>query len=189
MHAKCQLAAVSEEVARELTATEKLMLRWGKIQRRLVLVIPKLFSPAAVIRKARIAMGRSSAGGPLAAAVAQVPGEVRPIKCPPLVLQPNELIRVKSMEDIEKTLDAKRCCEGCAFMANMHEYCGKSFRVRKRIELFFDERNRKLLKAKNMVILESVHCHSEPDAAYDWAGCDRNCYLFWKESWLERVES
>ena len=36
-------------------------------------------------------------------------------------------------------------------------------------------------------ILDEVHCVPPDHAACAYAGCQRSCFLFWKEGWLERV--
>lgn len=202
MNTRCQLAAVTEQIARELTPVEKIARRWGKIRKRAGQILRKMVSPSAVAGKAKRVLHLPQAGGGAGGGggggmgspyptvdEAEVEVGKHPIKVPPLGLQPGEMVRVKSYAEILKTLDANRCYEGCALMPIMREFCGRTYTVRKRIDHFFDERNRKLLKAKNMVILNEVHCHSEPDNYGDWAGCDRSCYLFWKEAWLERVQS
>jgi hypothetical protein len=85
-------------------------------------------------------------------------------------------------------LDEEGRTDGLGFMTSaMRKYCGGIYTVRKRIRLFFDERRREMLKARNVVILDGVYCESPPDDTEDWAGCDRTCFLFWKEAWLERV--
>lgn len=185
----CQLEAMSQELAhdyelaRELSTSEKLLRRWSKIRRRMAILLPKVFSPAAIMRKAgEFAHARANP-----ASTAEAPAETKPAKLPPLNLQPGETVRVKSREEIDKTLDDQDRYEGCTFTSAMVPYCGKTFVVRKRIDLFFDERTWKLLKAKNLVILEGVFCQSRPDSFQHWAGCDRSCFLFWKEAWLERV--
>lgn len=41
----------------------------------------------------------------------------------------NDLVRVKSFEEIEKTLDAKDCCHGIYFNAFMRRFCSRTFRI------------------------------------------------------------
>jgi hypothetical protein len=45
-----------------------------------------------------------------------------------------------------------------------------------------------MLKLRDVVILDGVYCESEGSSNEAWAGCDRTCFLFWKEAWLERAE-
>ncbi len=99
-------------------------------------------------------------------------------------LVPGDLVRVKSLEAVEKTLDARGMCGGLSFMPVQRHYCGKTFRVLKRVETFLDERDFRVKRLKRVVLLEGVTCDGsplEPDA------CDRTCFLFWKEAWLEKV--
>lgn len=58
----------------------------------------------------------------------------------------NDLVRVKSFEEIEKTLDAKNCCHGTYFNAYMKNFCSKKFRIEKIDNTKFP---RILLKAEN----------------------------------------
>jgi hypothetical protein len=98
-----------------------------------------------------------------------------------LNLQPGEWVEVKSLEEITETLDANEKCQGLTFTREMADYCGKRFRVFKRLELLFNEYTREQRKVKNTVLLESVYCKGTG------FGCDRCCYHFWREAWLRRV--
>jgi len=98
------------------------------------------------------------------------------------------MVRVKPWNKIKETLNEKGQCEGLSYLKPvMDKYCGGVYRVRKRVNLFFDERRWRLSKLQNVVILDGVFCESRPDGGEDWSGCDRTCFLFWKEAWLERV--
>lgn len=189
---KCQLDALSRDVARELTLAEQISRRWSIIRRRTTEILRKATSLKAVANKAKtvVHLRQVSSGTQTAMAddVETPQGYAKPTSFTPLGLQPGERVRVKSYQDILKTLDAAGRCEGCGFTAAMPQYCGKTTTVLKRVDRFFDERNAKLLKARNMVLLADFFCHSPPDVNLAWAGCDRSCYLFWKEAWLERVE-
>ena len=90
-----------------------------------------------------------------------------------------EVTEVLGREWYERRRDQERCW--------VDAYCGKSFTVRKRIRRFFDERTRRMVKLRDVVILEGVFCEVSPLGFEEYAGCDRTCFLFWKESWLERV--
>ena len=46
----------------------------------------------------------------------------------------NDLVRVKSFEEIEKTLDAKNCCHGVYFNTYMKRLCSKTFRIKRIIK-------------------------------------------------------
>jgi len=104
-----------------------------------------------------------------------------------LNLQPGELVRVKSHQEILKTLSKKNMNNGMSFDVEMVPYCGKVLRVRSRITTFIDERtgHRKSLKTP-AVILDDAWCRScySPHRM----GCPRSIFSWWREIWLERVE-
>jgi hypothetical protein len=96
-------------------------------------------------------------------------------------------VRVKSLEEIRETLNAENKCQGLSFFKPMERFCGGEFRVVKRVERIFNERRWKMSKIKNVVLLEGVFCDGRGTPEKHWHGCDRNCYLWWKEAWLERA--
>jgi hypothetical protein len=97
-----------------------------------------------------------------------------------------ELVRVKTYEEIGKLMDKHGCTEGLHFMPGMKEYCGREVRVFKRVRAIFDERSWRMLKIKNTYLLEGAICTSR--GLYEREGCDRCCFYFWKDVWLEKVE-
>ena len=100
-----------------------------------------------------------------------------------LGLRPGELVEVKSINEILATLGPDRKCKGLLWMTGMRKYCGKRYRVFKRIENILLETNGDSRKMANTVILEGVMC----DGA-EFGDCDRSCFHFWREAWLKRVE-
>jgi hypothetical protein len=105
----------------------------------------------------------------------------------PLNLQPGEKVRVKPLEEIKKTLNKDHKCQGLSFFSPMEKFCGGTYFVCKRVEKIFNERKWKMSKIKDVVLLEGVFCDGVGGAEKMWDGCDRSCYLWWKEAWLERV--
>ena len=99
-----------------------------------------------------------------------------------LNLQPGELVQVKSLEDILKSLDGAGKLNGLVFTPEMRKHCNKQYRVYKRLELMFDEYHRSQRRVKNTVLLAGVVCEGAG------LGCDRCCFLYWREAWLQRVE-
>ncbi len=69
----------------------------------------------------------------------------------------------------------------------MSLYCGRTFRVRARLDKFIDERTGVMKTLKTpAVILEGVTCsgrHSENR----WL-CPRAIFPWWREVWLERIQ-
>jgi hypothetical protein len=98
-------------------------------------------------------------------------------------LQPGELVRVKSKQDIMATLNSDLLNRGLGFEEEMSRYCGREARVLRRVDRCIDERTGRLLEMKNpCIVLENTICAG----AYN-ANCPRSIYSFWREIWLERV--
>lgn len=108
-------------------------------------------------------------------------------KDPELNLQTGDRVRVKTRCEINKIVDRQKRSSGCAFARGMYFHCNQPYRVLKTISCFYDEAKQKVCKSKNMIILENVTC-SGKFRLYPWR-CDRNCFFFWKEKWLEKIAS
>jgi hypothetical protein len=107
---------------------------------------------------------------------------------PPLDLQPGELVAVKSKEEIALTLNARGKHRGLWFDREMIPLCGRTFRVRKRIQRIIDERDGRMIEMKNdCVTLEGGVCSGERSLGR-WF-CPRAIFPYWRESWLRRVEA
>src|SRR4030042_2176201 len=77
--------------------------------------------------------------------------------------EPGDRVRVKSKEDIQKTLNRWNQLKGCSFMEEMWPYCGTTQKILKRIEKFLDERDYLIKKCKGIVILDGVFCEGTKD--------------------------
>lgn len=99
-----------------------------------------------------------------------------------LNLQPGEWVQVKSMEEIQRTLDPMSRNFGLGFTPEMKKHLGKRYRVYKRLELMFDEYHKSQRRLRNTVLLENVVCEGTG------LGCDRSCFLYWREAWLRRCD-
>jgi hypothetical protein len=105
-----------------------------------------------------------------------------------LGLQPGEWVRVRSAEEIGKTLSSSATHRGLVFTHEMAAYCGQTFRVRKRVNRLIDERTGKLLEMKTECIsLEDAICTGFHSAGA-WF-CAREHFPLWREDWLERVDA
>lgn len=100
-----------------------------------------------------------------------------------LDLKPGELVRVKPLEAIRATLDAKSRNRGLSFDVEMVRYCGQEMRVLSRVDRIIDEPTGKMMTfANDCIILDQAIC------AADFHGfCPRAIYPYWREIWLERV--
>jgi len=169
---RCQVKTL-EDAGRPLSPLEKAGLRTKKAGRKWTGRLARWLRHPVRAWRARHGEGRRDAS-------VSIPDRV-------LNLRPGERVRIRPFEEIRATLDAEGRSDGLGFMvAAMKKYCGGTYTVRKRVRLFFDERKREMRRARDVVILEGVFCETPPDEADDWAGCDRACFLFWKEAWLER---
>lgn len=100
-----------------------------------------------------------------------------------LDLQPGEWVEVKSYGEICKTIDKMGKNRGLTFEQDMRLFCGKKFRVRKRLDRFIREDNGHIINLTNTVFLEGVNCH----CVYATGGCPRAEPYWWREIWLKRV--
>lgn len=85
---------------------------------------------------------------------------------------------VRSLEDILDTLDDSGKLDGMPFMPEMARYCGHSFQVACQPVMTCVE-GFGFRSLSGTVFLKNLRC----DGAYH-DGCQRNCLLFWKETWL-----
>ena len=98
-------------------------------------------------------------------------------------LEARDLVRIRSREEIRATLDRWNQLRGCAFMEEMWRHCGTTHRVYKRVERFMDERDYLVKRCKSIVLLEGGVC----EGTVDFGPCDRSCFYFWREEWLEKL--
>jgi hypothetical protein len=102
----------------------------------------------------------------------------------PEKLKAGDWVRVRSWEEIQPMLDPFQETSGCAFLEDMRKYCGTQQRVFKSMERFLDERDYKVKKVRGVILLENVICGGTPA----FGRCDRSCFLFWREEWLEKID-
>jgi hypothetical protein len=103
-----------------------------------------------------------------------------------LDLRPGDLVEVRGGDEILASLDEDGALEGLPFMPEMLPYCGKRFRVFRRMEKTCVEGTEEGIlefRSNDVVLLEGLRC-----SGADHDGCGRSCVLFWKEAWLRRAE-
>jgi hypothetical protein len=94
-------------------------------------------------------------------------------------------VLVRSPEEILSTLDADGTLERLPFMPEMLAWCGKPFRVQRRVEKTCVDiappvdGTRRRFPANDVVILDGPRCDGH---AHD--GCKHGCRIFWREAWL-----
>jgi hypothetical protein len=99
-------------------------------------------------------------------------------------LKSGDSVRVRSEEEIQATLNYWRQLKGCTFMPEMQPFCGTVQRVLKPMERFVDERDLRAKKCTGIILLEGVMCQGTSG----FGQCDRSCFFFWREEWLEKIE-
>jgi len=107
------------------------------------------------------------------------------IQSVPLILdlQPGELVEVRSEKEIFATLDHEGKLRGLNFIPEMRKYCGKRYRVYKKLKKIILETTGELRTVRTpTVFLEGAFCDGKAHG-----GCDRSCFIFWREAWLKRV--
>jgi hypothetical protein len=103
-----------------------------------------------------------------------------------LNLLSGELVRVRSYDEIRRTLDSNNKNRGLFFDAELVPYCGGTYRVNTRVTNFINEKTGKMSALRTpAVILENVYCQSRYSDCR--AFCPRSIYPWWREVWLERV--
>jgi len=102
----------------------------------------------------------------------------------PLDLKPGEWVEVRGLTEILATLDPRGRLSALSFMPEMERYCGRRFRVSRRADKACD----RVLKSGNRRMVNAVHLEDLRCDGADHDGCGAACLIFWKETWLKRVE-
>ncbi len=100
-----------------------------------------------------------------------------------MIFQPGDRVRVKSREEIQAMLDNWNELKHCGFMEEMWPYCDTEQKIFKRVERFLDERDYRVKQTRGVYLLEGLICNG----TVDFGPCDRSCFFFWREEWLEKA--
>ncbi|MEM7457814.1 MAG: hypothetical protein AAF456_26065 [Planctomycetota bacterium] len=102
-----------------------------------------------------------------------------------LSLKVGEAVRVKSLEEIRRTLDKAGCNRGLWFdPEEMEQYCGKRLVVSRVIHRLIDETTGELRQLKvPCVVLAETEC-----SGIFRRFCSRGMLNFWREVWLTRCK-
>ena len=98
----------------------------------------------------------------------------------------NELVRVRSKEEIITSVDAHDKLCSNLFVDQILDYCGNVFKVQKIVYNYFDEHKFRMFRViEPLYFLDGLICNGEGEKFE--CRCDRSCYLLWHEKWLEKV--
>jgi hypothetical protein len=133
--------------------------------------------------------GRANEGRPLA--MNRLLAKVRVVTTKKLArerpLRPDDVVEVKSAAEILATLDSDASIDAMPFMPEMLEFAGKRLTVSHRVEKICDTVSGGPPISRRMrdtVFLEDLRCDGSRHG-----GCQAGCRIYWKESWLRRVDS
>jgi hypothetical protein len=101
-----------------------------------------------------------------------------------LGLTVGELVEVRSPEEIRATLDENGELDGLPFMPEMLACTGRRFRVRKVAHKSCDNIARTGMRR----MTDAVHLVDSRCDGSAHGNCENACSLYWKESWLKRVD-
>jgi hypothetical protein len=100
--------------------------------------------------------------------------------------QEGDRVRLKTLPEIEASLDPLMKHEGCLFTQEMRRWCGTEAAIIKIVKNYFDEHKLKMFRLKvPAYLLEGSICSG--DAAIFDLRCDRSCFFIWHEDWMEEV--
>ena len=112
--------------------------------------------------------------------------EPEPTQCA-LGVMPGERVRIKTHAEISPTLKNGRH-RGLWFDPEMVPFCGHEFTVAERVTKIINERTGEMMQMKGpCVMLDGVFCRSEYSDRR--LLCPRAIPPYWREIWLERVDS
>lgn len=102
-----------------------------------------------------------------------------------LNVQPGELVRLKSKDEILKTLDRRNRNRGLSFDKELVKFCGGTYRVARRVEREVNNKTGELMHFhSDCIVLDGVVCEGDYNRF-----CQRRIFHYVRETWLERVEA
>jgi len=114
------------------------------------------------------------------------PTRAAPIACQSLGLLPGDWVEVKTKEEIAATLNSAGKNRGLWFDREMLPHCGKTYRVRMRVNRLIDYGTGKMIElSSDCVKLEGVTCSGDLSTGR-WF-CPREIFPYWRECWLRRL--
>jgi hypothetical protein len=97
-------------------------------------------------------------------------------------------VEVKSHDEIRNTTTEGNFNRGMRFDPEMAQFCGRRYKVSRRVERIIDERTGRMLNMKSpCIVLEGVVCSADYSAKRLF--CPRQICSYFREIWLRRVDA
>ena len=104
----------------------------------------------------------------------------------PAKFREGDVVRIRSKSDVLSSVDTHNRFLESLFVDQILDYCGKQFKVYKILYHYFDEHKYRMFKViEPLYMLDGLICYGE-DEMFE-VKCNRSCYLFLHETWLEKV--
>lgn len=114
----------------------------------------------------------------------QLLGTLRKTPVGNLRLQPGEIVEIKTIEEMQATLDGDGRNRGLICDLELRKFCGRKYRVLSRLDRMISEATGEMRKVEGTVYLDGNLCM----CAWSVGGCPRQEYCYWREVWLKRVD-
>lgn len=98
-------------------------------------------------------------------------------------IKPGDLVEVRPKKEIMATLDRNNMNRWMLFDVEMLPYCGRRFRVARRVGRIIDEATGEMIKLSDCLVLDGVVCQGRYHRF-----CQRAVTPYWREGWLRKVE-
>ena len=103
-------------------------------------------------------------------------------------LRPGQLVQIRTRAEIRETLTPEGKNRGLWFDREMLPYCGKTARVKTKVERFIDEGSRALHRAR-VGLLHPRRRRLRQRSERRTVVLPRAIYPWWREAWLEPVDN
>lgn len=151
-----------------------------------LLILPLIVASALIAAGGIIALRRDALEAKGMPYASSTPREATPLPVTAAVravlfgLCAGDMVEIRSLEEILRTLDEKGTLGGLPFMPEMAAYCGTRARVLRRVDKLNDWINGTGLKRMHgLVLLAGLRCDGSAHGL-----CQSNCHLRWREEWL-----
>lgn len=100
-------------------------------------------------------------------------------------LRSGDIVEIRPAAEILATLDGSAAVDKMPFMPEMMRHAGRRYRVSCRVDKICDTvAGTGSRRVQDTVFLEDLRCDG---AAH--GGCQQGCRIYWKESWLRRIDN